>query len=608
MGTFTSLRARKWVSSLSGTVTLRRSPVLPLEAYRAQPKRYYIWSGSVMFLMVFGIYVGCHSMEPVATGLIAATLIAHAALVPAVRTPEGGTLTFPTAILLAAAFLYGPATVFVGVSIGWTVGHTVFHHREPWRGVSNALILALGASSGAAVVWFLRTHLPIAAIIAIGPVLLLAANRVTNVALLAVLAYARWAMAPWPYFFARIRSNMLDQFIDIMWLLPATLGSVLLPHEWWWVLLLVSLPLSALGALVMIRSYGWENSRDPAISDTLARIDDPRVQAITSHLTRGAALTDPSGHIFLITPAALSLCGRREAAPDVRLHDLFAEGDGPLLDRLLVTAGRSPGPQTAEVRPRLLKDRIVFLTVANRLGDSRLRGFAVAMQEATNEHRRWRALSQYADRVFAAPLVRALEDERRRVGQEVDSSIRQTLALLQLALDHPSRAASPTPQDLVRRALTAARSIQRMLAPPELHDLGLLATIRTYASDLGASGIQIGVETMLPDDVRFDPNLELVAYRVIQWAVDNVVRHAGVNRATVRLGATSGNLHIAVSDTGHGFDVEQIQSIGGLTQIEGRVSLVGGTVTIESEPGKGTRVIVDLPTSAEDATKRQAVG
>jgi signal transduction histidine kinase len=608
MGCLEFKKVPRWLSSLFRTVTLRRSPVLPLEAYRSQPKHYYIWSGSIMFAMVCGIYIGCRSMEPVTTSLIAATLVAHAALVPAVRTPEGGTLTFPTAILLTSAFLYGPATVFVGVSVGWTIGHTVFHRRETWRGVSNALILALGASSGAAIVLFLRSHLPPAAVIAVGPALLLAANRVTNVALLALLAFARWSMAPWPYFLARIRSNMLDQFIDITWLLPATLGSVLLPGEWWWVVLTVSLPVSALSGLIMIRSYGWKTTVDPAVSDSLARIDDPRVQAIVGYLARGAALIDRSGYIFLITPAALSLCGQREASPDIRLHDLFAESDGPTLDRLLVKAARNTHPQTIEVRPRSLKDRTVFITIANRLADSRLRGFAVTVQEAASEHRRWHALSRYADRTFAAPLVHALEDERSRVGQEVDSSIRQTLALLQLALDHPGRKASPTPQDLVRRALTAARSIQRTLAPPELHDFGLLATIRTYASDLRASGMEIRIETALSDDVRFDPDSELVAFRVIQWAVDNVIRHAGVNRATVRLDVTDGTLRIIVSDTGRGFDVQRVHIVGGLTQIEGRVSLIGGTVTIESEPGKGTRLVIDLPANADPATKQQAVG
>jgi len=193
--------------------------------------------------------------------------------------------------------------------------------------------------------------------------------------------------------------------------------------------------------------------------------------------------------------------------------------------------------------------------------------------------------------------VQALEDERRWVATRVDS-LRQTLAMAQFALTHPGGTGDPTVPELLQQALVGARAVERALAPPELSDLGVLAAIQTYTEELCAAGLEVSLEARGLKEGRVGRDAELVAYRVVQWALDNVARHAGVTGARVEISNSSGCLRITVTDRGRGFQPDDVRKLGGLAQMEGRVALVGGTLTISSALGQGTQVHVELPTGA----------
>jgi signal transduction histidine kinase len=96
---------------------------------------------------------------------------------------------------------------------------------------------------------------------------------------------------------------------------------------------------------------------------------------------------------------------------------------------------------------------------------------------------------------------------------------------------------------------------------------------------------------------RFPPEVETAAYRVVQEALTNVVRHAGVGECAVDLWLDGpGVLHIQVEDHGAGFDPASARGVStGLSGMEERVSLLGGTLRLESAPGAGTRVVAELP-------------
>jgi signal transduction histidine kinase len=99
-------------------------------------------------------------------------------------------------------------------------------------------------------------------------------------------------------------------------------------------------------------------------------------------------------------------------------------------------------------------------------------------------------------------------------------------------------------------------------------------------------------------DVRFAPEVETTAYRVIQEALTNVARHAGVSEVRVRVSVRAKKLSVQVSDSGRGFDLNTVRASSmssGLTGMHERVALLGGTLTIETAPDAGAHISADIP-------------
>jgi len=97
---------------------------------------------------------------------------------------------------------------------------------------------------------------------------------------------------------------------------------------------------------------------------------------------------------------------------------------------------------------------------------------------------------------------------------------------------------------------------------------------------------------------RFQPEIETAVYRIVQEALTNVARHAGVSKVTVRLWADEEALNVQIEDQGAGFDREAALATGtssGLSGMHERVALLGGRLTIETAPGTGTRLTAELP-------------
>jgi len=223
-----------------------------------------------------------------------------------------------------------------------------------------------------------------------------------------------------------------------------------------------------------------------------------------------------------------------------------------------------------------------------------------AMLDSLDEHgERLRALS--------TQIMNAQEEERLRISRELHDETAQALASLLVRQRVAERSQDPetlqrTMADL--RALTseALEGVRRMaleLRPTMLDDLGLVAALHAYARQF-SQRTHIPVElraTGRPDRLR--PEIELVAYRVIQEALSNVARHSGGSRAEVSLVTDSMRLTAIVSDNGAGFVLDEAldsrQRSLGLFGMRERAALVGGTLELSSAPGRGTRVRLTVP-------------
>jgi len=209
-------------------------------------------------------------------------------------------------------------------------------------------------------------------------------------------------------------------------------------------------------------------------------------------------------------------------------------------------------------------------------------------------------------REVAARALAATEEERKRIARELHDGIAQSLAALRIRL----RVARTMPDDAARSALLEQvgadmgeameelRRIARGLRPPALDMLGLGPAIESHARNI-ADATGMAMDLRLEDiGHRLSPDAELALYRVIQEALSNVARHSGADTFRVQLAANNGHVHASVEDNGQGFEVARAMSDNGglgLFGMQERASYVGGTVAIESEPGRGTRVNVLVP-------------
>jgi len=200
-------------------------------------------------------------------------------------------------------------------------------------------------------------------------------------------------------------------------------------------------------------------------------------------------------------------------------------------------------------------------------------------------------------------LVEVQEEERRRIARELHDEIGQQLTALQLVLENAER----QPATGLRRSLQEAkiqagqllaiiRDLSLELRPMLLDDLGLLPTLLWHLDRL--KRLQVDFRHNGLENQRFPAEVETAAYRIVQEALTNVLRHANANEVSLRVWANHETLGVQVRDAGVGFDVNQALRAGvssGLSGMRERAELLGGHLTIESAPGRGTTLTAELP-------------
>lgn len=206
-------------------------------------------------------------------------------------------------------------------------------------------------------------------------------------------------------------------------------------------------------------------------------------------------------------------------------------------------------------------------------------------------------------------LLTAQEDERRAIARELHDEIGQALTAIKMevAVAQRSIQAAGGPGDLlddartiVDGALQSTRGLSHVIHPALLDDLGLSAAVDWYLSGFRK---RHPIATELLEEGMADrlaPEIETAAYRIIQEAMMNVAKHARATLCRVYLQRLPATLLVTVEDNGTGFDTQSSRRGGsqlglGLISIQERAALVGGVVRLESTPGKGTRVTVELP-------------
>lgn len=203
-------------------------------------------------------------------------------------------------------------------------------------------------------------------------------------------------------------------------------------------------------------------------------------------------------------------------------------------------------------------------------------------------------------------LVEMQEGERLRVARELHDDAGQLLSSLILGLRRLEHEAT-RPDDVLAHARelkqiadTAQESLHRLasdLRPAALDHLGLVPALGQLAARLSKMGGPVVQLETLGFDGRLSPAIDIALYRIAQEALTNALRHSGARRVSLVVERRQKAILMVVEDDGLGFDVEAASQSGrlGLAGMRERAEMLGGTLLIESSPGSGTTLVVEVP-------------
>jgi signal transduction histidine kinase len=252
-------------------------------------------------------------------------------------------------------------------------------------------------------------------------------------------------------------------------------------------------------------------------------------------------------------------------------------------------------------------DDVLFLqAVANVLG--------TAIERRRLEEERARHSQELAARV-----LQAQEEERKRIARELHDETAQTLSVLLANLDLLEqrlpgadgrlRAGFEQVGILARRALDETRALSHDLRPTILDDVGLVAALEWLAADYeltygGAVRVEVGRE---PGHF-LSPELEVALFRIAQEALTNSGKHAGARNVRVSLSCSDSSVKLVIEDDGRGFDLDHVagptrEGRLGLYGMRERAGLLGGRLQIQTDPGRGTRIVAEIPRSKRGSTR-----
>jgi PAS domain S-box-containing protein len=260
---------------------------------------------------------------------------------------------------------------------------------------------------------------------------------------------------------------------------------------------------------------------------------------------------------------------------------------------------------------RLIKkdgsEAIMQLTTRLIVSDGKPQAFHNMARDITEERRLQDNLQFYLRQV-----LQAQEEERKRLARELHDDASQQILLLTHGIDNIAYKAERYSSQQLRNELGKLYELSQQtyqnikhyaqaLRPSILDDLGLVAAIKWLAEEIHRlSGIEIQVKAdIIP---LLPPETQLVLFRIVQEALNNVQRHSGASQASITVECQETECRVTISDNGKGFKLpRQLSEFAGqgklgLTGMAERVQLIGGELEVSSQEGKGTTIVVKVPT------------
>jgi len=383
-------------------------------------------------------------------------------------------------------------------------------------------------------------------------------------------------------------------------------------------------------------------------------LDRQRFITLADRCTEFIGMCDMDGRPFYVNEAALRLVGldSLEQLSNLRVSDFFFPEDREFIEKQFFPKVLRDGKGDVEIRFRHFKDGSAIWMIYNvflirdlarhpialatfsqnitrrkeienalRTSEDQLRILSNELEQMVHartaelEQRNTEVLQQSEQlRELSNRLLRAQDEERRRIARELHDSAGQIVAALGMTLAGFPGAAKQDPrvaktiaeaQDLLAQLNSEIRTTSYLLHPPLLDETGLPQAIDWYMQGLKErSGLEIDLQVS-PDFGRLPADIELALFRIVQECLTNVHRHSGSKSATIHLGRSSGSVSLEIQDYGKGISPEKLRAIRaqragvGVTGMRERVRQLNGAMDIRSDGG-GVTVRLTLPVSVSD--------
>ncbi|HMG93350.1 MAG TPA: sensor histidine kinase [Chryseolinea sp.] len=291
--------------------------------------------------------------------------------------------------------------------------------------------------------------------------------------------------------------------------------------------------------------------------------------------------------------------------------------DGALNDEVLRTTTELQEKYEAEKRNNQIKLQQVELTQKNTLNYLLMVAIAAVLLVAFSLYRtyshkqklqrqRINELETEKKLMAAEAVLKGEEQERARLAKDLHDGLGGMLSGIKYSFNAMKGNLIMTPEnhqafersmDMLDSSIKEMRRVAHNMMPETLVRFGLDTALRDYCNDINQSGaLQVTYQSLGLENETFDPTTAITIYRIVQELVTNTMKHAAAKTSIVQLTKAKGELSITIEDDGKGFDTNILKQSKGIgwTNIQHRIEFLKGKLDVNSEPGKGTSVHIEL--------------
>ena len=205
-------------------------------------------------------------------------------------------------------------------------------------------------------------------------------------------------------------------------------------------------------------------------------------------------------------------------------------------------------------------------------------------------------------KIISQAIIDTQENERTEIGKELHDNVNQILSTIKLYLEM-----SQTNPDLkdalidkslsnINAVIEEIRNISKALTSYSISDMGLIASIQDLAEAINLlKTIKIDVDAEDFNEERLGDNQKIMFFRIVQEALNNIIKHSFATSVDIRISEENEKILLTIKDNGKGFDVNRTKKGIGVFNIQNRVSMFNGSLLLNSAPGRGCELKVEIP-------------